>query len=142
VPLKSAEGPPKVKSVLRQLADIARPFMRRSFHITLTIFSVGLFDSAGGVVSKDCDLKDKDDFTTFVRIIRRATCDMDAYQLGLDQTVVPLDFLGPITRYPRFKVEVGDNKYYTYGFPIWKSTTLHMGGWSYRGRQPETGVLF
>jgi hypothetical protein len=134
--LKGAETPPKVKSILRQVADVARlhlatrPFMRYSLHITIcgTIFNICLFDRAGGVVSKDYNLKDGDDFETFVRIIRRATCDMDAYQLGLDPTVTPLDYLGSVARYPRFKVEVGKNKYYTYGFPIWQSMTLQGRG--------------
>ena len=104
--------------------------MRYSLHITLcgTIFNTCLFDRVGGVVSNDYDLKDEDDFETFVRIIRRATCDMDAYELGLDPTVTPLDFLGSIARYPRFKVEVGNTEYYTYGFPIWQSTTLQGRG--------------
>ena len=104
--------------------------MRYSLHVTLcgTIFNICLFDRAGGMVSKDYDLKDKDDLETFVRIIRRATCYMDAYELGLDPTVTPLDFLGSVARYPRFKVEVGSAKYYTYGFPIWQSTTLQGRG--------------
>ena len=128
--------PPKVKSILRQIADTARlhlatrPFMRFSLHITLcgTIFNVCLFDRAGAVISKDYDLKDEDDFETFVRIIRRATCNMDAYELGLDPTVTPLGHLGSVKEYPRFKVEVGENAYYTYGFPIWQSTTLQGRG--------------
>jgi len=104
--------------------------MRYSLHITLcgTIFNICLFDRAGGVVSKDYDLKDEDDFETFVRIIRRATCEMDAYELGLDPTVTPLDYLGSVKSYPRFKVEVGNNTYYTHGFPIWQSTTLQGRG--------------
>jgi hypothetical protein len=104
--------------------------MRYSLHITVcgTIFNICLFDRAGGVVSKDYDLKDGDDFETFVRIIRRATCDMDAYELGLDPTVTPLDYLGSVAHYPRFKVEVGENTYHTYGFPIWQSVTLQGRG--------------
>jgi len=104
--------------------------MRYSLHITLcgTVFNVCLFDRAGGVVSKDYDLKDENDFETFVRIIRRATCEMDAYAMGLDPTVTPLDYLGSVARYPRFKVEVGDSEYYTHGFPIWQSTTLQGRG--------------
>ena len=104
--------------------------MRYSLHITVcgTIFNICLFDRAGGVVSKDYDLKDEDDFETFIRIIRRATCDMDAYELGLDPTVTPLDYLGSVARYPRFKVEVGENTYHTYGFPIWQSMTLQGRG--------------
>src|SRR5258706_10212016 len=124
---KSAEGPPRVKAILRQIADIARlhlatrPFMRYSLHITLcaTIFNICLFDRVGGVFSKDYDLKDDDDFETFVRIIRRATCDMDAYELGIDPTVTPLNSLGSVARYPRFKDEGGNTHYHRYGFPIW-----------------------
>ena len=104
--------------------------MRYSLHITVcgTIFNICLFDRAGGVVSEDYDLKKGGDFETFVRIIRRATCDMDAYELGLDPTVTPLDYLGSVARYPRFKVEVGENTYHTYGFPIWQSVTLQGRG--------------
>ena len=93
-----------------------------------TLFNVCLFDRAGAVISKDYDLKDEDDFETFVRIIRRATCEMDAHHLGLDPTVAPLSSLGSVKEYPRFKVEVGDYAYYTYGFPIWQSTTLQGRG--------------
>ena len=133
---RSLGGPPRVKTILRQIADIARlhlatrPFMRYSLHITLcgTIFNVCLFDRAGGVVSNDYDLEHEKDFETFVRIIRRSTCDMDAYALGLDPTVTALDYLGSVARYPRFKVEVGKNTYYTQGFPIWQSTTLQGRG--------------
>ena len=104
--------------------------MRYSLHITVCgpIYNVCLFDRAGGVVSKDYDLRKGGDFETFVRIIRRATCDMDAYELGLDPTVTPLDYLGSVARYPRFKVEVGENAYHTYGFPIWQSMTLQGRG--------------
>ena len=104
--------------------------MRYSLHITICgpIYNVCLFDRAGGVVSNDYDLRKGGDFETFVRIIRRATCDMDAYELGLDPTVTPLDYLGSVARYPRFKVEVGENTYHTYGFPIWQSTTLQGRG--------------
>jgi len=104
--------------------------MRYSLHITIcgTIFNICLFDRAGGVVSKDYDLQDEGDFETFIRIIRRATCEMDAYELGLDPTVTPLDYLGSVARYPRFKVEVGENTYYTHDLPIWQSTTLQGRG--------------
>ena len=134
--LQGSQPPTKVKSIVRQIADIARihlctcPFLRYSLHITLcgTIFNVFLFDRAGAVISKDYDLKDNDDFETFVRIIRRATCDMDAYELGLDPTVTPLGYLSSVAQYPHFKVEVGENRYYTYDFPIWQSTTLQGRG--------------
>jgi Fungal protein kinase len=115
--------------------------MRYSLHITIcgTIFNICLFDRAGGVVSKDYDLDDADDFKTFVRIIRRATCDMDAYELGLDPTVAPLDYLGSVARYPRFKVEVGENTYHTYGFPIWQSVTLQgRGTWVFGATKEDS----
>jgi hypothetical protein len=104
--------------------------MRYSLHITIcgTIFNICLFDRAGGVVSKDYDLRDSADFDTFVRIIRRSTCDMDAYDLGLDPTVTPLGYLGSVAHYPRFRVEVGENTYYTHDVPIWQSTTLQGRG--------------
>ncbi len=106
--------------------------MRYSLHITIcgTIFNICLFDQAGAVVSKDYDLKDEDNFETFICIICRATCNMDAYELGLDPTVTPLDYLGSVAHYPRFKVQVGDNAYHTYGFLIWQSVTLQgCGTW-------------
>lgn len=95
--------------------------MRYSFHITLcgTIFNICLFDRAGGVVSKDYLLNDDADFEVLVRVIRRDTFEMNAHELGLDPKVIPLDYLGPVARYPRFKVEVGDKQYYTHGFTIW-----------------------
>jgi hypothetical protein len=120
--------------------------MRYSLHITLcgTIFNICLFDRAGAVISKDYDLEDEDDFETFVRVIRRSTCQMDAYELGLDRTVTPLSFLGSVAYYPRFKVKVGENTYYTYDVPIWQSTTLHgRGTWVFgatkdNNAHPET----
>ena len=125
-----------VKATVRQIADIARlhlatrPFMCYSLHITVCgpIFNICLFDRAGGVVSKDYDLRKGGDFEKFVLLVRRTGCDMDAYELGLDPTVTPLDYLGSVARYPRFKVKVGDNTYHTYGFPIWQSTTLQGRG--------------
>jgi hypothetical protein len=117
--------------------------MRYSLHITVcgTIFNICLFDRAGGVVSKDYDLQDGDDFETFVRIIRRAACDMDAYELGLDPTVTPLDYLGSVAHYPRFKVEVGENAYYTYGFPIWQSVTLQgRGTWVFGATKEDNAI--
>ena len=53
---------------------------------------------------------------------------MDAYELGLDPTVTPLDYLGSVARYPRFKVEAGENVYHTHGYPIWQSVTIQGRG--------------
>ena len=145
-PKKGAETPLRVKSIVRQVADIARlhlatrPLMRYSLHITVcgTILNICLFDRAGGVVSKDYNLEDEDDFETFVRIIRRAACAMDAYELGLDPTVTPLDYLGSVARYPRFKVEVGESAYYTNGYPIWQSVSLQgRGTWVFEATKED-----
>ena len=147
IPHEGVEGPPKVKHIVCQTADISRlhlatrPFMRYSLHITLcgTIFNICLFDRAGGVVSKDYNLEDGSDFEMFVRVIRRATCDMDAYELGLDPTVAPLHYLGSVARYPRFKVDVGRNAYHTYGFPIWQSVTLQgRGTWVFGATKEDS----
>ena len=133
---------------LLEIAEIARlhlatrPFMRYSLHITLcgTIFNICLFDRAGGVVSKDYNLESEDDFKTFIRIIRRATCHMNAYELGLDPTVIPLDCLGSVARYPRFKVKVGDSEYYTRISNLAvddAARTWDMGIQGRKKRQPE-----
>jgi len=113
-----------------QLADMARlhlaarPFMRFSVHLTVCgpIFKLAIFDRAGGVVSKDYNINK--DLETFIRIIRRLGRDLDAYDLGLDQTVVPLDTLGSWKQYPRFRVPVGESAYITKGLPLWQSTGL------------------
>ena len=144
--LQSTEGPTIVKSILRQIADIAhlhlatRPFMRYSLHITVcgTIFNICLFDQAGGVVSKDYDLKRGGDFETFVRIIRRATCDMDAYELGLDPTVTPPTTLAllPVIHASRSRLE----RMYTTRMDIPSGSPLHCKGaeHGYLGRRRRT----
>ena len=113
-----------------QLADMARlhlaarPFMRFSVHLTVCgpIFNLVIFDRAGGVVSKDYNISK--DLETFIRIIRRLGRDLDAYDLGLDQTVVPLDTLGSWKEFPKFRVTVGGSAYITKGLPLWQSTGL------------------
>ena len=87
-----------------------------------------LFDRAGAIISKDYDLKNDAHLQIFVRVIRRATCDLDTYALGLDPTVSPLDSLASVLKYPRFKVAVQNKFYYTCGLPIWQSITLHGRG--------------
>ena len=113
-----------------QLADMARlhlaarPFMRYSVHLTVcgSIFNLAIFDRAGGVVSKDYDINK--DLEMFIRIIRRLGQGLDAYDLGLDRTVVPLHSLGSWTKYPEFRVTVGESTYITQGLPLWQSTSL------------------
>jgi len=112
-----------------ELADVAhlhlaaRPFMRYSIHLTVcgSIFNLALFDRAGGVVSKDYNINTNLD--TFIRIIRRLGRDLDAHDLGLDPTVVPLHNLGS-WKFPEFRVIVGGSAYITQGLPLWQSTSL------------------
>ena len=113
-----------------QLADMARlhlaarPFMRYSVHLTVcgSIFNLAIFDRAGGVVSKNYDINK--DLDLFIRIIRQLGQGLDAYDLGLDRTVVPLHSLGSWTKYPEFRVTVGESTYITQGLPLWQSTSL------------------
>ena len=98
--------------------------MRYSVHLTVcgSIFNLALFDRAGGVVSKDYDINK--DLEMFIRIIRRLGRELDAYDLGLDRTVVPLHSLGTWEKYPKFRVTVGGSRYITQGLPLWQSTSL------------------
>jgi len=113
-----------------KLADMARlhlaarPFMRYSVHLTVcgAIFNLAIFDRAGGVVSKDYNINK--DLEIFIRIIRRLGRDLDAYDLGLDRTVVPLHALGSREHFPEFRVTVGGFTYVTQGLPLWQSTSL------------------
>jgi hypothetical protein len=113
-----------------QLADMARlhlaarPFMRYSVNLTVcgSIFNLAIFDRAGGVVSKDYNINK--DLDTFIRVIRRLGRDLDAYDLGLDRTVVPLHPLGGWRKFPEFQVMVGGSTYITQGVPLWQSTSL------------------
>ena len=113
-----------------QLADMARlhlaarPFMRFSVHLTVCgpIFNLAIFDRAGAVVSKDFNISK--DLEVFIRIIRRLGRDLDAYDLGLDRTIVPLLSLGSWKEYPEFRVTVGGSAYITKGLPLWQSTGL------------------
>jgi hypothetical protein len=113
-----------------QLADMARlhlaarPFMRYSVHLTVcgSIFNLAIFDRAGGVVSKDYNINR--DLETFIRIIRRLGRDLDAYDLGLDRTVIPLHPLGSWDHFPEFRVIVGGSAYITQGLPLWQSSSL------------------
>ena len=113
-----------------QLADMARlhlaarPFMRFSVHLTVcgAIFNLAIFDRAGGVISKDYNINKN--LNTFIRIIRRLGRDLDAYDLGLDRTVVPLHTLGSWEHFPEFRVKVGGSAYITQGLPLWQSSSL------------------
>ena len=117
-------------SLAAQLADMARlhlaarPFMRFSVHLTVCgpIFNLAIFDRAGGVISKDYNINK--DLETFIRAVRRLGRDLDAYDLGLDRTVVPLDTLGSWKRFPEYRVTVGGSAYITQGLPLWQSTGL------------------
>ena len=113
-----------------QLADMARlhpssrPFMRYPVHLTVcgSIFNLAIFDRAGGVVPKDYDINKN--LEMFIRIIRRLGKCLDACDLGLDRTVVPLHSLGSWAQYPEFRVTIGESTYITQGLPLWQSTSL------------------
>ena len=113
-----------------QLADMARlhlaarPFMRYSVHLTVCgfIFNLAIFDRAGGVISKDYNINK--DLELFIRVIRRLGQDLDAYDLGLDRTVVPLHSLGSWEQFPEFRVTIGASTYITQGLPLWQSASL------------------
>jgi len=98
--------------------------MRYSVCLTVcgAIFNLGIFDRAGGVISKDYHIIK--DLGMFIRIVRRLGRDLDAYDLGLDRTVVPLDPLSSCEKFPRFRVTVGGTAYTTKRPPLWQSTSL------------------
>ena len=76
----------------------------------------------GGVAEKDYDITK--DLEMFIRIIRRLGRDLDAYDLGLDRTVVPLQSLGSWKEFPAFRVTVGGPTYIKQGLLLWQSTSL------------------
>ena len=43
------------------------------------------------------------------------------------RNVPPLDYIGSVARYARFKIEVGGNTYHTHGFHTWHSVILLQG---------------
>ena len=113
-----------------QLADMARlhlaarPFMRYSVHLSVcgAIFNLAIFDRAGAVISKNYNINNH--LELFVRVICRLGRHLDAYDLGLDPTVAPLDSLGSWKKFPEFRVTVGESTYITQGLPLWQSTSL------------------
>jgi len=118
------------KSIIVQMADNARilmatrPFLRFCLHITFcgTNFNLALFDRNGVIISRTYDFKTH--FGLFIRIIRRLSCEMTAYDLGLDTTVRPEGCLGS-TQFPPYLVKVSDTIWYrTDGVPLWQSTSL------------------
>ena len=134
---KLAEGEPVVlprahasKSIIIQMADNARilmatrPFLRFSLHIAFsgTNFNLALFDRNGAIISRTYHFETH--LGLFIRIIRRLSCEMTAYDLGLDTTVRPEGCLGS-TDYPPYLVKISDTIWYrTEGVPLWQSTSL------------------
>ena len=118
------------KSIITQMADNARilmatrPFLRYSLHITFcgSNFNLMLFDRNGVVISRSYNFQTH--LSLFIRIIRRLTCEMTAYDLGLDTTVRPEGSLGS-AQYPSYLVKLsGETWYKTEGVPLWQSTSL------------------
>ena len=118
------------KSIITQMADNARilmatrPFLRFCLHIAFcgTNFNLALFDRNGAVISRSYHFETH--LGLFIRIIRRLSCEMTAYDLGLDTTVGLEGCLGS-TQYPNCLVKVSDEAWYrTEGVPLWQSTSL------------------
>ena len=117
-------------TIVAQMADNARilmatrPFLRFCLHITFcgTDFNLALFDRNGVIISRVYDFKIH--LRLFIRIIRRLSCDMTAYDLGLDTTVRPEGCLGS-AQYPPYLVKISAETWYrTEGVPLWQSTSL------------------
>ena len=106
-----------------RLADMARLHLA-AVHPTVCglIFNLAIFGRTGGVVSDDYNVNK--DLEGFIRIIRRLGQDPNAYDLGLDRTVVPLHSLRNWEQFPEFRVIVGASRYITQGLPLWQSISL------------------
>ena len=118
------------KTIITQIADNARilmatrPFLRFCLHITFcgTNFNLALFDRNGAIISRTYNFKTH--LGLFIRVIRRLSCEMNAYDLGLDTTVRPEGCLGAVD-YPSYLVKISDETWYrTEGVPLWQSTSL------------------
>ena len=118
------------KSIISQMADNARilmatrPFLRFCLHIAFcgTNFNLALFDRNGAIISRTYDFETH--LGLFIRTIRRLTCEMTAYDLGLDTTVRPEGCLGSV-QYPSYLVKISKETWYrTEGVPLWQSTSL------------------
>ena len=118
------------RSITSQMADNARilmatrPFLRFCLHIVFcgTNFNLALFDRNGIVISRSHHFETH--LGLFIRIIRRLSCEMTAYDLGLDTTVRPEGCLGS-AQYPSYLVKISDETWYrTEGVPLWQSTSL------------------
>ena len=118
------------KSIITQMADNARivmatrPFLRFCVHIAFcgTNFNLALFDRNGATISRTYHLETH--LELFIRVIRRLSCEMTAYDLGLDTTVRPERCLGS-SQYPSYLVKLSDEIWYrTEGVPLWQSTSL------------------
>ena len=118
------------KSIITQMADNARilmatrPFLRFCLHVVFcgTNFNLVLFDRNGVVISRSYHFETH--LRLFIRIIRRLSCEMTAYDLGLDTTIRPEGCLGSI-QYPAYLVKISDETWYrTEGVPLWQSTSL------------------
>jgi hypothetical protein len=118
------------KRMTTQMADNARilmatrPFLRFCLYIAFcgTNFNLVLFDRNGAVISRSYHFETH--LELFIRIIRRLSCEMTAYDLGLDTTVRPEGCLGS-DQYPPYLVKITDETWYrTEGVPLWQSTSL------------------
>ena len=97
----------------------ARPFLRFCLHIAVcgTNFNLALVDRNGVIISRAYDLKTH--LGLFIRITRRLSREMTAYDIGLDTTVRPEGCLGS-AQYLSYLVKISEetcNR--TKGVPLW-----------------------
>ena len=118
------------KRIITQMADNARilmatrPFLRFCLHIAFcgANFNLAMFDRNGVIISRSYHFATH--LPLFIRIIRRLSREMTAYDLGLDTTVRPEGCLGSFD-YPPYLVKISDETWYrTEGVPLWQSTSL------------------
>ena len=112
------------KSITAQMADNARilmatrPFLRFCFYITFcgTNLNLVLFDRNGAIFLRTYD-------RVLIRTIRRLSCEITAYDLGLDTTVRPEGCLGS-AQYPSYLGEILEETWSrSDGVPLWQSTS-------------------
>jgi len=155
-----------ILSIVLQCADYARLHMSarpfQLFSVGLLIFGshfcVGIFDRDGVTFSPIHDMwKDTE---TFIRVVRRITCDLSLVELGQDPTVtmlspgsnetmasesLPKDFLPDTSVFPSYSISMGGNdsrRWCTVGPPIWNSLSFLGRGTSvWRVVEVKSGQL-
>lgn len=125
-------------SLIVQCTDYARlhmalrPFQRFSIIFSLcgTVFTAWLVDRVGVIISDNVDIRTPEGVSTFIRALVQVTCNMNAYELGMDPTISLYgnSAMGD-AEIPRFSVSMPSMKIYlTKGTPIWQSSSIFGRG--------------